>query len=214
MTVLAANQLHLINLDRKDHIRNPYPDGFTPVDIPPGTSGEWTVSRFVVTEDDVGLSNLRLIRDGQLRRIVPPGTYSRLTHAGEGVVMSDTPAEAHEHRRFYLNARGSILINGLGLGFSLQAILQKPAVTHVTIIERSADVISLVAPTYTADPRVTVINADAMTWRPPKNTRYGAVWHDIWTTICADNKPTMTNLRRAYARRTAWQGCWSEEYLQ
>mgnify|MGYP001566944409 CR=1 FL=1 len=128
--------------------------------------------------------------------------------------MSDTPAEAHEHHRFYHMARGRVLINGLGLGFALAAILRKPEVEHVTVVERSPDVISLVAPTYATDPRVTITRADAMTWRPPSGTRYGAVWHDIWTTICDDNKPEMTRLRRAYGRRTAWQGCWSEEYMR
>jgi hypothetical protein len=213
--MLSGNQLHMIDLDRGDHYRNPYPQGFEPVTLPDGASGDWRVSRFSLTEDQVALSNLRLIRDGQWRRIVPPGTYTRLVHSGEGVVMSDTPAEAHEHQRLYHAARGHVLMNGLGLGFALSAILRKPEVARVTVVERSADVIRLVAPTFEADHHnVTIICADALIWRPDRGERFDVVWHDIWTTICDDNKPEMTRLRRAYARRCAWQSCWSEEYLR
>src|SRR3990167_3519990 len=117
--MLAGNQLGLINLDRGDRYRNPYPAGFEPVAVAEGKSGDWSVKCFSVTKHDVGLYNLRLIRDGQWRRIVPPGNYTRLVHKGEGVVMSDTPAEAHEHARLLDVAEGRVLLNGLGLGFAL-----------------------------------------------------------------------------------------------
>lgn len=208
------NQLHQIDLRRGDHYRNPYPEGFGPVAIPEGSRGGWVVKRFSVTENNIGLYNLRLIRDGQRRRIVPPGTYTKLIHEDEGVVMSDTPAEAYEHLSLYVNARGSVLLNGLGLGFALSAILSKTSVDQVTVVEKSIDVIHLVAPSFNDDTRVTIINDDAMTWRPEKGRRFNAVWHDIWTEICSDNKVQMKILRRAYAHRCDWQGCWSSEYLK
>ncbi len=54
-----------------------------------------------------------------------------------------------------------MLINGLGLGMVLHAILQKDDVTHVTVIEKEQDVINLVAASFATDLRVE-INADAM----------------------------------------------------
>lgn len=210
--MLMGNQLDQIDLKRGDHFRNPYPPGFGPVAVPEGKSGDWKIERYSVTKRDVGLYNLRLIRDGQMRRIVPPGTYTRLIHKGEGVVMSDTPAEAHEHRRLLSMAEGKVLLNGLGLGFAMSAILRKPEVEHVTVIEKASDVIKLVGPTFTSE-CVEIINADALEWRPKKGQDFNVVWHDIWTDICVDNKPQMTKLRRAYARRCGWQACWSAEYL-
>lgn len=205
------NELHRINLDNGDHYKNDYPKGFVKVDIPEGKSGDWQVQRFTLTKDDVGLQNLRLIRDGMWRRIVPPGTYTRLV-CGRDTVMSDTPAEAIEHQHLYARATGSVLLNGLGLGFALKALLTKPDVLHVTVIENSPDVIKLVKPSIT-DKRVTIIEADALEWRPARGVKFNVVWHDIWNDICEDNKAEMEKLKRSYARRTKWQACWSAEYL-
>lgn len=205
-------RLDQISVKRSDeYMSNPYPKGFQQVDVPEGTSGEWKVVKYTVTDSDLGIYNLRLIRDGQYQRILPPGSYTRLTQ-GRETVMSDTPAEAHEHFRLYHAAKGRVLLNGLGLGFGLAAILRKPEVTSVTVIEKSEDVIKLVAPSI-KDPRVDIIHADALEWTPPKGVRYDVVWHDIWTNIMnSDDKPTATKLRRKYARKTDWQSCWSEEY--
>jgi hypothetical protein len=171
------------------------------------------VKKFEVTAQEAGLFNLRLIRDGQSHRIVPPGTYTKLVRKGEGTVMSDTPAEAHEHNRLFTMAEGKVLLNGLGLGFALKTILTKPEVERVTIIEKSPNVINLVAPTF-AGQRVEIIEADALTWRPKKGQDFNIVWHDIWTEICDDNKAEMTKLKRAYSRKCGWQACWSEGYLR
>jgi hypothetical protein len=193
------------------YLRNPYPKGFEKSTIPAGEAGEWRVSKFTVKANDVGLYNLRLIRDGQSRRVVPPGDYTRLTRKGT-VVMSDTPAEAHEHSVLYGRAAGSVLLNGLGLGFGLSAILRKPEVTAVTVVEKSADVIKLVAP-HIADERLVIINADALEWRPAKGIRYNVVWHDIWDEVLnSDHKPEVSKLRRAYGRLADFQWCWSQEY--
>lgn len=205
-------RLDQIDLKSNQHMVNPYPEGFAPLDTPEGVSGNWKVQRYTVTDKDLGIYNLRLIRDGQYRRILPPGTYTRLL-CGSATVMSDTPAEAHEHLRLYRAAKGKILLNGLGLGFCLSAILRKEGVESVTVIEKAPEVIALCAAPYLSDKRVNIIQADALEWRPSTGVKYNVVWHDIWTNVMnSDDKPTATKLRRAYARRTDWQSCWSEEY--
>jgi hypothetical protein len=188
-----------------------YPTGFEKVNVPEGKSGNWSIVKFTVTEDQTRLENMRLAFKGQGRRAIPPGNYTRL-NCGWSVVMSDTPAEAWEHLRLYRAATGDVLLNGLGLGFCLAALLRKDGVRTITVIEKSEDVLNLVAPSIT-DSRVTIIHADAMLWRPQKGIRFDVCWHDIWTDICRDNKKQMTALRRAYGRRTGWQSCWSEEYM-
>lgn len=165
------------------------------------------VTRFTIDETAAEKSAFHAaIRGG--RGYVPPGTYTRLTHRG-CLVMSDTPDEMRDHLPIVRAACGHVLINGLGLGMVLGAVLAKPEVEAVAVVEIDPDVVELVAPHY-ASPRVTIHQADALTWRPPAGVRFGAVWHDIWPDICVDNLADMTRLKRRYAKRTDWQGCWSE----
>ena len=184
-----------------------------PVDIPDGVSGDWSVRTFTVTKQDEELGRIRSIFSSSSRgRYVPAGTYKGLYHHNR-VVMSNTPDEIRDHASIFYRARGSVLVNGLGLGVILKMILEKPKgpewVQHVTVVEISKDVINLVAPHIQAaySSRVTVIESDAFTYKPV--SKYDAVWHDIWNDICDDNRKEMGRLHRKYARRCTWQGSWS-----
>ena len=204
--------------DRTTFMDNSYPQGFEKVTIPEGQSGEWSVQSFEVPDDhSTSMFNLRAIRDLGPHRVVPPGRYTRLLDTrrmkGDQTVMSDTPAEAWDHYPPYRMAQGHVLLNGLGLGLLLKAILSKLNVERITVVEISEDVIALVAPSY-RDPRLTIVHDDALTWQPPRGSQFDAVWHDIWTDICEDNLPDMRKLHRRYGRRSAWQGSWSRSYLR
>lgn len=181
------------------------------VNVPDGRSNNWEVSSFEVSETDASFFNMReVFQQGQ--RFIKPGHYKKLTRNGH-LTMSNTPAEINDHCRFICQAKkgGHILINGLGLGIALTAILSSEAIQSVTVIEKSADVIALVGPSFESDKRVTIIHADAFTWKPPRSIRYNAVWHDIWDDICADNLPEMTRLHRKYGRRSDWQDSWCKK---
>ena len=183
------------------------------VSVPEGVSGKWRVERFTVTEEAAALERIRSIFNGG--RGVPAGTYTRLTRGGE-VVMSDTPDEISDHLHAIHRAHGHVLINGLGLGMVLQAVLRKPEVERATVVDNSADVIALVGPHYQAmfGDRLTIIEADALEYKPPKGSRFGVVWHDIWDGICSDNLPDMKALHRRYGRLTEWQGSWGRELAE
>ncbi|MDD5010210.1 MAG: hypothetical protein PHC68_17635 [Syntrophorhabdaceae bacterium] len=178
------------------------------VTVPEGRSGDWVVQKFTVTKGDEKWERYYALLHSH-RRFVPEGTYTRLLHNGQ-LIMSDTPQELRDHLVMYGKAHGRILINGLGLGVILQACLQKEEVAHATVIEISEDVISLVGPHYEKmfGDRVEIIQADAMTWKPPKGIRYRAVWHDIWPEIYPENLEEMKILHRRYGRITDWQGSW------
>ena len=176
------------------------------INVPDGKSGEWEVSEFAVSNDNAKFFNLREMIHGS-HRTIEPGTYKKLTQ-NNYIIMSNTPAEIEDLTHFINLASGSILINGLGLGVALSAILKKDTVSNVTIVEKSKNVIDLVAPTYLQDKRVEIINENAFEFKPPKSKRYDFVWHDIWDDICADNLPEMTKLHRKYARKTSWQDSW------
>lgn len=168
--------------------------------IPAGTSGNWAVEKFTVLDDGARLHNLQCLFSGQGSRGIEPGNYTRLVCKGRGVIMSDTPAECADFDLFVYRAHGSIIVNGLGLGCVVQALLAKKDVSDVTVIEIEQDVIDLVAP-HLRDPRLTVIHANAYAWKPPPGRTWDFAWHDIWDDICADNVPLMGKLHRKYARR-------------
>jgi len=172
------------------------------VSLPDIKKGDWTIEKFTVDRTD-----FQSLFAG---RVVPLGeTFTRLCQ-NKTVVMSDTPAERRDHSYAIFKATGSCLLNGLGIGMILKNILKKPDVTDVTVIELSQDLIDVVGPHYT-DPRVTIICADALMYKPPKGKRYNMVWHDIWSFICSDNLEDMKKLHRKYGRRCDWQGSWCRD---
>lgn len=176
------------------------------------TVGDWSIIHFEIPKEP-NLEMLRMMRDGRGCR---PGKYTKLHHAKRGVIMSDTDAEVRDHYGPYMKARelgGRILIHGLGLGSILQAVLTCKDVTHVDVVEIDEDVIKLIGPYFEKDKRVHIHHADAFTKKWPKGTRWNVVWHDIWDTICLDNKPEITKLMRKFGRRSDWQSYWAKHVL-
>ena len=169
--------------------------------IPNGDSGAWSIQEF---EADELWYRISMAKSG---RGVPPGKYKRLSRY-KSVIMSNTPDEIRDFMPFVWRASGRVLINGLGLGVVLTAILQKEEVKEVIVIEKEQDVINLVAP-YFNDSRLTIIHADAYEYSP--EGKFDCVWHDIWDHICSDNLPQMTRLHRKYAKRTNWQDSWAKK---
>lgn len=184
--------------------------------IPEGESGPWKVERYTVTEEDVSLHNLRCFINPMRMggKQLKPGSYTRLMRGGS-VVMSDTPSELREHFHIVMRALGHVLVTGLGLGLVANALQRKPEVESVTVIEISPDVIKLVGPSFKRKKKVTIIKADAFTWKP-NGQRFDWGWHDIWTNLCVDSLPEMTKLKRHYCRSVTvgQQHCWDEDRLK
>lgn len=185
------------------------------VDVPLGEKGPWKVRKFTT---EMGLSYLRHARDGRCPGL---GEFTALNHKDRGIVMSDTCPEIDDLRAFMYLLRGHILVSGLGLGMVAHCLTKikkySDNVQSITILEKDKDVISLTGGHYRkSDKRIQIIHADALTWTPPKGAVYDAAWHDIWDSICSDNKPEMTALRRKYQRVVAkgQQFCWGQLELQ
>lgn len=181
---------------------------YWPVSAPDGQSpcGKIKIDTFTVSEDDAKFHNIRARGRGSIY----PGTYKRLTINGD-TVMSNTPMEVRTNMEANRRAHGRVLINGLGLGMLVEKMLTKPEVEHITVIEKNPEVIALVSPVFENNERVTIIEADAFSYKPPKGETYQLVWHDIWTFICADNLPEMHTLHRKYGRRAEYQMSWARE---
>jgi len=182
------------------------------INISDGKSGDWEVSTFEVSEKDANFHNLRAsFHPGA--RTIKPGRYKKLVRNGS-IIMSNTPAEIDDLLYFVFESAdrgGNILINGLGLGVALIAILKYKNINTITVIEKSEDIIKLIAPSFVHDKRINIIHADAFEWKPPKGMRYNVIWHDIWDNICGDNLPEMTKLHRKYGKKCDWQDSWCKE---
>lgn len=185
--------------------------------VPEGERGDVRVRHFTVSPEQSEVTRMRAIFNPYA--FVPAGNYCKL-EVGHEVMMSDTPMERRTCAEVVRNANGKVLIAGLGLGWILHPILAKPEVTEVTVLEINPDVLALVAPGIPDDPRLTIIEADALAWTPPKGKLYDCVWFDIWPTICEDNLDDIGKLNRKYARRMnkdnpkAWRGSWCEDDLR
>lgn len=172
------------------------------LDLCEGSCGEWSLEKFNVSELDAKSFNLR--ECVHRRRFISSGIYWKLVHRGE-TIMSNTPAEISDHQDFIMKANGNILVAGLGLGMVVKALLKKDNVLHITVVEKSSDVIKLVAPFY-QDNRVSIINNDIFDYKPA--CKFDFAWFDIWTYISEDNYKEMVKLNRQFGRYVKMKEHW------
>lgn len=149
--------------------------------IPAGARGIWVVRKCATAKPIIAE------REKNNFVTVPPGNYTYLAcytaatlHLAGDTVMHDTPDELQTHLNFMLRAKGRVLITGLGLGCVVRGCLANPAVSHVTCIERSLDVLHLVAP-YMPSDRLSIIHADALDWTARHDVEFDCAWHDLWS---------------------------------
>ena len=183
-------------------------DSYSVPVVPGSQKGVWSVEAKVVTEEEATLGRLRAMMHGH-GRFTPAGRYIGLKR-NNYLIMSDTPDERRDHWGIFNAGQGHCLVNGLGLGFIVGCLLEKP-VEHVTVVEISQDLIDLVGPFYLekyGSEKLEFVCANALEYKPARGTHFGAVWHDIWDGICSDNLSEMHRLHRKYGRRSDWQGSW------
>ena len=128
---------------------------------------------------------------------------------GGECVMADYDSELRKHLPVIVHARGRVLVTGLGLGCVVRGLLTKPEIEHIDVIEKSNDVIKLVAASFD-DPRVTIHCGDALRIVFPRGTKWDYAWHDIW--IEDDFVATQHlhgKLIVRYHQRVRWQSAWA-----
>jgi len=187
--------------------------------LPECELGEAKITHVTVDRDASAMTAIRAIRDPG--SYVAEGTYCQL-HVGRSLMMSDTRMEKRSNLGVLMNARGSVLIAGLGIGLILLPLLKDPQVEKITVIEKSADVIKLVEPYLRKAAgenasKLTVICADIFVWEPPKGQKWDTIYFDIWADICEDNLKEMAKLHQKFARRKtpgAWMDSWQKPLLQ
>lgn len=149
---------------------------------------------------------------------ISDGKYVRLHVNGE-LMMSDTDMEKRSNRVFCSRAMGRVLVAGLGIGLVLYNIMDKPEVTEIIVIEKYQDVIDLVSP-YFNSPKIKIICADIMEWKPTKGEKFDSMYFDIWPDACTDNLKQIRFLhnRFKYFKNRSNPNCymdsWMKNYLQ
>jgi len=204
----------MVNLPLESRIYEPVE--YWKSDVPEGTSGDWRVERY----ECVKLDPESIPPAGQrppewLRH--RPGIYTRL-RLGDVDFMTDFYEEWWSQRvaiREGLERGGHILISGLGLGLVVECLLRPEGspVEKVTVLEKSGDVLKLVAPHLRKryGTRLEILNADAMGWQPPTGTRFTVAWHDIWPDPDADYSEEIALLHARYAPCCDWQRSWTRD---
>jgi hypothetical protein len=180
--------------------------------LPAGRSGDWSIEKF-----SVHTPGHKDTRPEHYQS--PAGTYTRLKEGNE-VFMTDLYDEWWTQRMAIEQAGvrgGDVLVTGLGLGLVVTSMLEFPQsrVNRVLVVERSTDVIRLVAPSLKEryNGRIEVINADAFEWLPPPGRRFSVAWHDIWPNPHEPGLLEQTErLEQRYAPYCAWQGNWIRDY--
>jgi spermidine synthase len=153
------------------------------------------------------------------------GTYAILKVRGS-VVMSDTDMERLTNIDAKIQARGDVLIGGLGLGMIVCPMFRNPAVRTITVIERNPDVIALVEPAIRAwagrisaetVPSLRIVLGDVFTWKPEKGQKFDSIYFDIWPDICEDNLDGIAKLHnraKSWKRPGGWMDSWQADTLR
>lgn len=220
---LAANrQLDALTEGRFERMANVLPEG---------QQGVAQIDHFTISPLDMVQS---IAHYGE--EFIPPGTYARLKVNGE-TMMSDTPMERRTNLEFVQKARGRVLIAGLGLGMVVRALLRKPGVTMVIVLEKFEDVANLVLPSFEAEQgpirkttdeqgyvhymlgtKLEIIITDVGTWAPaPLASRFHTIYFDIWPNSHATHLPEMRALYKRYRPLLAkhgWMDSWTHTKLK
>ena len=148
--------------------------------------------------------------------------HDELIHAGQYTLLKDNeswmstaPVEIEGQAQHVAAAHGHVVVMGAGLGVALYNILNKPAVTHVTLVERDPSVIQLVRAVAGLDhwggiEKLEIEILDAFDFRP--RTGVDHLYVDIWAKA-ADARALADTQQIQRAARAATVGWWTQEFF-
>ena len=186
------------------------------IDIPEGTSGSFSVKHsFTKPGDTVPSSNMRqaLLRGQPVTAIkFPQGHRWHKLLQGQRLWMTDLPIEQIQHDTMLRGFRGSVLVGGLGLGYAVSSLRRKRHVHRIVVVEKSKDVIDLVAP-YTRG--CEVVHADLFDYLKDCDETFDAGFYDIWTSDGEGTfHDTVIPLRKLSLGKVRHVVCWNEDTMR
>lgn len=148
----------------------------------------------------VSARNWMMMGYAQLKVIYEhPRLLKKLIKKGHGLLMSDSPQEMFLQYDAYKNAKGRVLVGGLGIGLFARMVARKTDVTEVVVVEIDEDIIKLCKP---FDRKIHVIHADI--WKFIKSTKekFDYAYVDIhYHTGCMEYIHTVLPMRKILKER-------------
>lgn len=99
-------------------------------------------------------------------------------------MMSNLETEIATNQKFIDNAKGDVLIFGLGLGLIIFPLLDDDSITSIDVVEIDSDLIQTVLPIIKSKDtqnKLKVINSDMSVFHTFQNHRlYDTIYFDIW----------------------------------
>ncbi len=127
---------------------------------------------------------------------------------GWEIVMEDSKQELQRHLPIWMNAKGRVLVTGLGLGCVVRGLLASQNVDHIDVIELDKDILRVIGPEFANNSKVTLIHADALQYEFPAGTKHDCAWHDLWCEGHGLTQMHMT-LFSKYWQHIPRQGAWA-----
>lgn len=141
-----------------------------------------------------------------------PHGYDVILGPDGSILATSRRDEVDKYLPFVEQARGRVLLTGLGLGVLLKWLLRLPSVEHVTVVEILPELVAdgLVA---FAGERCEFVLADAYTWTP--RTRFDMAYHSVWHLWDLDTILEMAAIMDHYQPFCDYQECdWEPQVLE
>ncbi len=166
----------------------------TPLSIPEAKSGNYAIVHDTSPPNTIFFTaNMRCQMFGGQKTKKVSWDHETVWHrlqGPSGTWMTDVPCEQAQMTDCIKKFKGKILVGGLGLGLVATLLAQKKPVSHITIIEKSPEVISLVA-SHIKHPKITVVNDDLFDYLKTTNKVFTHSFYDIWQ---SDGEGTFFNV--------------------
>jgi hypothetical protein len=191
-----------------------------PLSLRPQVFGLWMIER--VWAEDMQRRNAHLsvfhqaLAANSFARVGFPSytllwrtSWSTLHLSNHGdLVMEDSRPELRKHLPIWMNAHGSVLITGLGLGCVVRGLLASKKVDHITVVEIDKQILRVVGHEFRSNHRVELIHGDALNFYPGRR-KFDFGWHDLWTEgeehLQVQHARLIKNLHRSCRQQGAWE---------
>jgi spermidine synthase len=131
------------------------------------------------------------------------------------VMMTNNEFEMITNQKFIDNAKGDVIIFGLGIGLILYPLLQDDGIKSITIIEVDKDLIDETFPIILnsdTKSKLSIINCDAFQYEDDK--KYDTIYFDIWPLINEEAFKEMKVLSERFSKNLnegGWMDSWCSE---
>jgi spermidine synthase len=146
--------------------------------------------------------------------------YVSLIPESEQVMMSNHETETITNQKFIDNAKGNVLIFGLGLGLIIFPLLNDEQITKIDIVEIDSDIISYVGDIIKShDVRniVRIHKGDSFEYHNELQTTYDTIYFDIWEYVGEKELYEIKDLHKTYTiflNKNGWMDSWRSEKMK